>query len=365
MAAGDVPPDGRPLLDAVHPARAGCRAAAAPSSCAGPAPSYRRYRAPGARPCPGAPGCGTRWSGWAPTAPTAPCGRRIGGCDRRPGARPRRRGACGRRPLQLHYRVQLRLPLDAATAPCSPPTGGRGYSLQPGARWRRRCATSPRTSARPGSPTRSTPTRCRPATRRLRPGTAAYWTALARAKYLVNNVNFDRRLVKRPGQVLSRPSTAPRSSTWASTSRTARRPPRDHGLRPAAAATSTSGTTCCRPTATPPWSGSASTRRATPRWSTATRATTSSSRATAEDVARLRERLGIPQGTHRHPVRADPPRLPRAPSATASTWSGCCARLGPRFVVLARAHYCVRRPALTPAPATRGSSTSSAHPSVE
>ena len=43
-----------------------------------------------------------------------------------------------------------------------------------------------------------------------------YWTALARAKYLVNNVNFARRRgqAARPGPS-SRPSTAPRSSTWA------------------------------------------------------------------------------------------------------------------------------------------------------
>lgn len=36
----------------------------------------------------------------------------------------------------------------------------------------------------------------------LRPGSAAYWSALARATYLVTNVNFERALVKRPGQIL-------------------------------------------------------------------------------------------------------------------------------------------------------------------
>ncbi|KPI19954.1 CDP-glycerol:poly(glycerophosphate) glycerophosphotransferase [Actinobacteria bacterium OK074] len=39
-------------------------------------------------------------------------------------------------------------------------------------------------------------------TRRLNPGSAAYWTALARAKYLVSEGPFDPRLVKRAGQVL-------------------------------------------------------------------------------------------------------------------------------------------------------------------
>jgi CDP-glycerol glycerophosphotransferase (TagB/SpsB family)/glycosyltransferase involved in cell wall biosynthesis len=40
-----------------------------------------------------------------------------------------------------------------------------------------------------------------PGVRRLEPGSAAYWTALARATYLVSNVNLPRRYAKRPGQI--------------------------------------------------------------------------------------------------------------------------------------------------------------------
>lgn len=40
-----------------------------------------------------------------------------------------------------------------------------------------------------------------PGVRRLEPGSAAYWTALARATYLVSNVNLHRRYAKRPGQI--------------------------------------------------------------------------------------------------------------------------------------------------------------------
>ena len=90
----------------------------------------------------------------------------------------------------------------APTAPCSPAYWGRGHGCNPGGAGVRVPRRTRRTSAPRGSRAPSTTTRSRPATRRLRPGTAAYWTALARSKYLVNNVNFDRRLVKRPGQIM-------------------------------------------------------------------------------------------------------------------------------------------------------------------
>ncbi|QNE77016.1 glycosyltransferase [Streptomyces finlayi] len=102
--------------------------------------------------------------------------------------------------LQLHYRVQLRLPVrphDAVFAAY----WNRGYACNPAAI---------EAKARELVPGLRTSWICRPehahtvptATRRLHPGTFRYWTALARSKYLVNNVNFDRRLVKRRGQVL-------------------------------------------------------------------------------------------------------------------------------------------------------------------
>ncbi|MFJ2774530.1 CDP-glycerol glycerophosphotransferase family protein [Streptomyces sp. NPDC087300] len=102
--------------------------------------------------------------------------------------------------LQLHYRVQLRLPVRADRAVFSS-YWGRGYGCNPGAieASMRELVPGMRTAwiAAPEHH-HTVPT----GTLRLRPGTAAYWTALARSKYLVNNVNFDRRLVKRPGQVL-------------------------------------------------------------------------------------------------------------------------------------------------------------------
>ncbi|MER5176807.1 CDP-glycerol glycerophosphotransferase family protein [Streptomyces sp. NPDC002896] len=101
--------------------------------------------------------------------------------------------------LRIHYRIQLRLPLRENHAVFSA-YWNRGYRCNPAAieEKARELVPGIRTAwiARPGHH-KSVP----PATRCLTPGTAAYWSALARSKYLVNNVNFDRRLVKRRGQV--------------------------------------------------------------------------------------------------------------------------------------------------------------------
>ncbi|MBO1337568.1 bifunctional glycosyltransferase family 2 protein/CDP-glycerol:glycerophosphate glycerophosphotransferase [Streptomyces sp. VRA16 Mangrove soil] len=101
--------------------------------------------------------------------------------------------------LQLHYRIQLRLPVREKEAVFSS-YWGRGHGCNPGALEEafRTHAPHIRTSWIAAPEHQHT---VPPGTRRLTPGTAAYWTALARSKYLVNNVNFDRRLVKRPGQV--------------------------------------------------------------------------------------------------------------------------------------------------------------------
>ncbi|MFI7415535.1 CDP-glycerol glycerophosphotransferase family protein [Streptomyces sp. NPDC049627] len=102
--------------------------------------------------------------------------------------------------LRLHYRIQRCLPVRSDRAVFAA-DGVRGHGCNPGA-----LEQAFRTHA-PGIRTAwiadtgqhgSVPT----GTRRLRPDTAAYWTALARSKYLVHNADFDRRLVKRPGQVL-------------------------------------------------------------------------------------------------------------------------------------------------------------------
>ncbi|HEY8979348.1 MAG TPA: bifunctional glycosyltransferase family 2 protein/CDP-glycerol:glycerophosphate glycerophosphotransferase [Streptomyces sp.] len=101
--------------------------------------------------------------------------------------------------LQLHYRIQLKLPLRTNSAVFSA-YWGRGYSCNPAALESafRVFAPHVRTAWIANSGHQHT---IPPGPRRITPGTAAYWTALARSKYLVNNVNFDRRLVKRPGQV--------------------------------------------------------------------------------------------------------------------------------------------------------------------
>ncbi|MFI0983493.1 CDP-glycerol glycerophosphotransferase family protein [Streptomyces sp. NPDC021093] len=102
--------------------------------------------------------------------------------------------------MQLHYRIQLRLPVRDNQAVFAA-YWGRGYSCNPAALEAKVRELAPHIRTL----WLTTPTHAHTVptgTRRLRPGSAAYWSALARAKYLVNNVNFDHRLAKRPGQVL-------------------------------------------------------------------------------------------------------------------------------------------------------------------
>ncbi|MFF4322011.1 CDP-glycerol glycerophosphotransferase family protein [Streptomyces sp. NPDC001568] len=102
--------------------------------------------------------------------------------------------------LRLHYRIQRWLPLRPELAVFSAYWHG-GYACNPAAI---------EAKLRELAPRMRTAWICDPehaatlpaATTALRPGSAAYWTALARATYLTTNVNFDRALVKRPGQIL-------------------------------------------------------------------------------------------------------------------------------------------------------------------
>ncbi|MET9700103.1 bifunctional glycosyltransferase family 2 protein/CDP-glycerol:glycerophosphate glycerophosphotransferase [Streptomyces sp. NPDC006529] len=102
--------------------------------------------------------------------------------------------------LRCHYRIQRLLPLRPGLAVFSAYWHG-GYACNPAAI---------EAKLRELSPGTRTAWICDPAhaatlpkeTAALRPGSAAYWTALARAGYLVTNVNFDRALVKRRGQIL-------------------------------------------------------------------------------------------------------------------------------------------------------------------
>ncbi|MEU5097269.1 bifunctional glycosyltransferase family 2 protein/CDP-glycerol:glycerophosphate glycerophosphotransferase [Streptomyces sp. NPDC020996] len=104
--------------------------------------------------------------------------------------------------LRLHYRLQRCLPLRTDRAVFSA-SGGRGHGCDPGALEEAFRALAPhiRTTwvARPGH--RHPAPEAAP---RVSPDTAAYFTALARSKYLVDDTDLDRRLVKRPGQILVR-----------------------------------------------------------------------------------------------------------------------------------------------------------------
>jgi CDP-glycerol glycerophosphotransferase (TagB/SpsB family)/glycosyltransferase involved in cell wall biosynthesis len=243
-------------------------------------------------------------------------------------------GAVRTAALQLHYRVQRLLPVRADRAVFSS-YAGRGYGCNPGA-----LEDAFRTYA-PGIRTtwiaapeyhHTVPT----ATRRLRPGTAAYWTALARSKYLVSNVDFDRRLVKRPEQIVLQ---------------TQHGTPLGHmGLdlldRPAAARdTDFAGLLrgvdqwdyCLSGNrhSTLVWervfpSGYTTLEYGNPR-------NDAFQRATSADVARLRETLGIPEGTIAvlyAPAHRDYRRTQHSPLDLERV----VRRLGPRFVLLTRAH---------------------------
>ncbi|MGW7193211.1 CDP-glycerol glycerophosphotransferase family protein, partial [Streptomyces sp. NPDC054838] len=175
-----------------------------------------------------------------------------------------------------------------------------------------------------------------PQTAALRPGSAAYWTALARATYLTTNVNFERALVKRPGQVLLQTQHGT--------------PLKRVGLdlqdRPAAAPT-TDFAGLLRGADQWDYLLSAN-RHSTLVWEKAVPAPYTTLeygyprndvflRATAREVAELRARLGIPAGstailyapTHRDYRRSRPRHL---------DFGRVLRDLGPRFTILARDH---------------------------
>ncbi|MFJ9154208.1 CDP-glycerol glycerophosphotransferase family protein [Streptomyces sp. NPDC102270] len=261
--------------------------------------------------------------------------------------------------LRLHYRVQLRLPLRADRAVFAA-YGGRGHGCNPGALEEafRTLAPHIRTAwiARPEHH-HTIPT----ATRRLRPGTAAYWTALARSKYLVNNTDFDRRLVKRPGQVLIQTQHGT--------------PLKHMGLdlreRPAAAGdldfdamlrgvdqwdyllSPNRHTTLAWERVYP--GGYTTLPYGSPRNDVF-------QRATSEDVRRLRESLGIPAGSVAI-LYAPTYRDYRRTQHTTLDLDRLLRRLGPRFVVLARAHHRHGGPLVSPATGRVVDVTD--HPSVE
>jgi CDP-glycerol glycerophosphotransferase (TagB/SpsB family)/glycosyltransferase involved in cell wall biosynthesis len=101
--------------------------------------------------------------------------------------------------LQVHYRLQRRRPLDPDLAVFSA-FWNRGYSCNPAAIEERLRELAPH--MRTAWVTTDDYAHTLPAgVTRLEPGSAGYWTALARASYLVSNVNLHRGYVKRAGQV--------------------------------------------------------------------------------------------------------------------------------------------------------------------
>ncbi|MFF3821416.1 CDP-glycerol glycerophosphotransferase family protein [Streptomyces bluensis] len=237
--------------------------------------------------------------------------------------------------LRVHYRVQRLLPLRDDHALFSS-RQGRGYECNPAALEDAFRTFSPgmRTAwvARPEHH-HTLPT----ATRRVTPGSLAYWTALARSKYLVANTDFEPRLVRRGGQVLVQ--------TQAGT------PLKRMGLdlqdRPAAAGR----TDFARQLrGADQWTYVLSgNRHSTLVWQRVFPAGYETleygqprndvfQRATSVDVDRLRASLGIPEGaiavlyapTHRDYRSGPCPTL---------DLDRVLRRLGPRFVLLARAHH--------------------------
>jgi CRISPR system Cascade subunit CasB len=236
--------------------------------------------------------------------------------------------------LRAHYRVQRRLPLRADRAVFAA-DGHLGHGCNPGALEEafRDLAPHVRTAwAADPAHHHTVPT----GTRRLTPGTAAYWTALARSRYLVHNGLFDAGLVKRKGQILIQ--------TRAGT------PLKHMGLdlqeRPAAAR-GTDFARLLRDVDSWDYVVSAN-RHSTLTWERVHPGgyttleygqprTDVLQRATPADVARLRESLGIPEGTVAilyAPTHRDYRRTQRA----ALDLERVLTRLGPRFMVLARAH---------------------------
>ncbi|MEU6093231.1 bifunctional glycosyltransferase family 2 protein/CDP-glycerol:glycerophosphate glycerophosphotransferase [Streptomyces sp. NPDC047079] len=261
--------------------------------------------------------------------------------------------------LRAHYRVQLSLPVRADRAVFARDASG-GYGCNPAALESafRRLFPRIRTAwiALPEHH-HTIPA----ATRPLRPGSAAYWTALARSRYLVHNADFDPRLVKRRGQVL----VQTRQGT----------PLKRMGLdlqdRPAAAR-DTDFSRMLRSADTWDYVVSGN-RHSTLVWERVfpSRFTTLEyglprndifARATSADVTRLRETFGIPADAVAilyAPTCRDYRRGPR-PGLDLERF---LSRLGPRFVLLTRAHPSYGEP-LTRATGGRLIDVSD-HPSVE
>ncbi|GHH31994.1 bifunctional glycosyltransferase/CDP-glycerol:glycerophosphate glycerophosphotransferase [Streptomyces candidus] len=244
--------------------------------------------------------------------------------------------------LQLHYRVQRQFPVREDQAVFAA-YGDRGYSCNPAAI---------EAKVRDLAPHVRTAWIAAPAhqhtvplgTRRLRPGSAAYWSALARAKYLVNNGDFDHRLVKRPGQVfLQTQHGTPLKSMGLDLQD---RPAADTDFEKLLANTDK-------------WDYLlSSNRHSSLVWGRAYPADYTTldlgyprndvfQNATAQDVARIRDALRIPEGTTAvlyAPTHRDYRRTQRL----TLDLERLARSLGPRHVILTRAHYSANGPLYRP-----------------
>ncbi|MEU3724289.1 bifunctional glycosyltransferase family 2 protein/CDP-glycerol:glycerophosphate glycerophosphotransferase [Streptomyces sp. NPDC031705] len=236
--------------------------------------------------------------------------------------------------LRLHYRVQRLLPLRPELAVFSAYWHG-GYACNPAAIEAKLRELAPRMRTAWICDPRHNAT-LPPGTTALRPGSAAYWSALARAGYLTSNVSFDRALVKRRGQVLLQTQHGT--------------PLKRVGLdlqdRPAATPTSDFANLL---RGADQWDYLlSSNRHSTLVWERAVPASYTTleygyprndafHRATRADVLALRERLGVPPGTtavlyaptHRDYRRSRPDHL---------DFERVLRDLGPRFTLLVRTH---------------------------
>ncbi|KUO18466.1 bifunctional glycosyltransferase/CDP-glycerol:glycerophosphate glycerophosphotransferase [Streptomyces dysideae] len=237
---------------------------------------------------------------------------------------------------RLRYRLQLRLPLDANLAVyCA--YWGRGYSCSPAAI---------HAKARELAPHLRSVFLVEPDQAHTLPkdveyaviGSRKYWDVLARAKYLVNNANFADAVVKRPGSIhLSTQHGTPLKKMGA-----------DQATYPVVA--SATGSFAKLLARVDRWDYNlTSNRHSTEMWESAYPAAHETLEygyprndvyytATADDVARVRRELGVPEGkkallfapTHRDYATG---------FETSLDLEAFCEAIGDEYVVLLRAHY--------------------------
>jgi CRISPR system Cascade subunit CasB len=261
--------------------------------------------------------------------------------------------------LRLHYAIQRRRPLDPGLAVFSA-YWNRGYACNPAAIEATVRALAPH--VRTAWITTPRHARTLPyGVRRLHPGSAAYWTALARATYLVSNVNLPDHYAKRRGQT--------NIQTHHGT------PLKHMGVdlmdRPAAARDMDFGRLLRH---VDRWDFSVSANRhSTLTWERAYPSGFTTleygyprndifQQATAEDVLRVRTELGIPREATAV-LYAPTHRDYRRGLCTPADLRRVARDLGPGFVILLRTHYL--EDGASPAAVPEGVIDVSGHPSVE